>query len=394
VGEAEAQWTRCLEDLAAGRGGGLYRSGDFVDLGGRTLARPKREASLMKNGNGASGMNGARGVASGHASDVFSKIDYRDLQLIRWDKWKSSPAYRVYFHWPIMFSRGCPHPCSYCAVQAFYERSYRTRAIDAVIEDVRRIKALGGKNLLFLDDNPIADVPAAKELFARLIPEKIKWSSQCTIEIARDPELLDLAARSGCVALSIGLESNDEPVLDGMKKRFNRPSRYAEDLAALRAKGIQVIALMMLGMDGQGAGVFESTLRFLIDEKVSLVKLFTPAPYPGTTFYDEMKADGRLRWRPRGWRSARRRPCRRRPLVALPRRCGPTRRPLHGCRPVPRPRRSSGAASSRPPSKIWCAGPAKDVPTTSFSCRASRASGSLACSASSDPSPTRRAASF
>jgi radical SAM superfamily enzyme YgiQ (UPF0313 family) len=282
IGEAEAVWARCLEDLAAGRPGGTYRADDFVHLGGKTLARPKLADST------------ARGVATRQSTDVFSKIDYKDLQLIRWDKWKSSPAYRVYFHWPLMFSRGCPHPCSYCAVQAFYERSYRTRSVDAVIENVRHIKALGGKNLLFLDDNPVADVDAAKELFRRLIPEKIKWSSQCTIEIARDAELLDLAARSGCVALSIGLESNEEPVLDGMKKRFNRPSRYAEDLAALRSRGIQVIALMMLGMDGQTQSVFESTLRFLVDNKVSLVKLFTPAPYPGTAFYDEMKAEGRI----------------------------------------------------------------------------------------------------
>src|SRR4029079_11370814 len=164
---------------------------------------------------------------------------------------KTSLFYRLYFHWPLIFSRGCPHPCSYCAIQTFYERSYRTRNIDAVIEDVRRIKALGGTNLLFLDDNPIADVDAAKELFRRLIPEKIKWSSQCTIEIARDAELLDLAARSGCVALSIGLESDDEEVLEGIRKGFNRPSRYAEDLRRLRARGIHVIALMMLGMDGQ-----------------------------------------------------------------------------------------------------------------------------------------------
>jgi radical SAM superfamily enzyme YgiQ (UPF0313 family) len=309
IGEAEDQWARCLEDLAAGRSQGAYRAGDFVHLGGRTLARPKLvEASSLTSRppyghpqadavtNGPHRKNGlaARGVAAQHHTDVFSKIDYRDLQLIRWDKWKTSPAYRVYFHWPLMFSRGCPHPCSYCAVQAFYERSYRTRSVDAVIENVRRIKALGGKNLLFLDDNPVADVDAAKELFRRLIPEKIKWSSQCTIEIARDAELLDLAARSGCVALSIGLESNEEPVLDGMKKRFNRPSRYADDLAALRSRGIQVIALMMLGMDGQTASVFESTLRFLVDHKVSLVKLFTPAPYPGTPFYDEMKAEGRI----------------------------------------------------------------------------------------------------
>jgi len=279
VGEAETVWPRVLEDLARGTSAGVYKASDFIHLGGRSLAKPVQDT---------------RGIAEHPAGDVFSAIDYADLQLVRWDKWRTSPMYRLYFHWPLIFSRGCPHPCSYCAVQAFYKRSYRTRNVDAVIDDVRRIKALGGRNLLFLDDNPIADVDAAKELFSRLIPEKIKWTSQCTIEMARDAELLDLAARSGCVALSIGLESNEEHVLAGMKKRFNRASRYAHDLDALRAKGIQVIALMMLGMDGQDERVFDQTLRFLLDHKVSLVKFFTPAPYPGTAFYDQMRAEGRI----------------------------------------------------------------------------------------------------
>ncbi len=276
VGEAETVWARCLEDLAGGRGGGVYRAERFVDLGGT------RTRSL-----------GPRAVGTERV-DVFSKIDYRDLALVRWDRWKASPLYRVYFHWPLVFARGCPHPCTYCAVQTFYERSYRTRAIDAVIEDVRRIKALGGRNLLFLDDNPIADVDAAKELFRRLEGEKIKWTSQCTIEIARDEELLDLAARSGCVALSIGFESDDAHVLDGIKKGFNRPSRYEEDLRRLRARGIQVIALMMLGMDGQDARVFDRVVDRLERDGVSLVKLFTPAPYPGTRFHEEMREKGRI----------------------------------------------------------------------------------------------------
>jgi radical SAM superfamily enzyme YgiQ (UPF0313 family) len=278
VGEAETVWARCLEDLAGGRvrSGGVYRAEQFVDLGGtRTRAFGTRTMSDRK-------------------IDVFSEIDYRDLALVRWDRWKKSPLYRVYFHWPLMFGRGCPHPCTYCAVQTFYERSYRTRSIDAVIEDVRRIKAIGGKNLLFLDDNPIADPNAAKELFRRLAPEKIKWSSQCTIEIARDEELLDLAARSGCVALSIGFESDDAEVLDGIRKGFNRPQRYEEDLRRLRERGIQVIALMMFGMDGQKATVFDRTVERLERDGVSLVKLFTPAPYPGTRYHDEMTAQGRI----------------------------------------------------------------------------------------------------
>jgi radical SAM superfamily enzyme YgiQ (UPF0313 family) len=285
VGEADLVWARCLADLAAGRvggssgGDGVYKAERFVDLGGTRLKS-----------------FGPRAVSTRpeEKSDVFSKVDYRDLALVRWDRWHKSPLYRVYFHWPLMFSRGCPHPCSYCAVQAMNERSYRTRPIESVIEDVRRIKAIGGKNLLFLDDNPIADRDAAKALFRALIGEKIKWTSQCTIEMARDDELLDLAARSGCVALSIGFESDDQEVLDGLRKGFNRPSRYAEDMKKLRDRGIQVIALMMLGMDGQDARVFDRTVERLERDGVSLVKLFTPAPYPGTRYHDEMRAAGRI----------------------------------------------------------------------------------------------------
>jgi radical SAM superfamily enzyme YgiQ (UPF0313 family) len=258
VGEAERVWSECLEDLAAGRSRGVYRSDAWI------------------------------------GADEIPHHDPEDLQLVRWDRFRSSPFYRQYFHWPVIFSRGCPLPCSYCAVQTFYRRSYRTRPIENVLEDVRRIKALGGRKILFLDDNPIGDPAAAKELFRALIPEKISWASQCTIEIARDPELLDLAARSGCVLLSIGIESLDHDVLKRVRKGFNAPSRYAEDLGRLRERGIQVIALLMVGIDGQTTEVFRSTVDFLRDNKVALVKFFTPAPYPGTEFYDRMADAGRL----------------------------------------------------------------------------------------------------
>jgi len=259
AGEAELVWRRCLQDLAAGRSEGVYRGEGWIE------------------------------------PDDTPPVDLQDLQALDWARFRRSPFYRSYFHWPLIFSRGCPLPCSYCAVQTFYRRTYRTRSVDRVLEDVHRIKSVGGRNLLFLDDNPIADPDAAKEFFRALIPERIQWTSQCTIEIARDRELLDLAARSGCVALSIGLESIDADVLKGVRKGFNRPTRYAEDLRALRARGIQVLALVMLGLDGQGPDVFDRTGAFLRDNKVSLVKFFTPAPYPGTEFHDRMKASGRIR---------------------------------------------------------------------------------------------------
>src|SRR4029077_19195897 len=134
----------------------------------------------------------------------------------------------------------------------------------------------------------------AKELFRRLIPERVTWVSQATINVARDPELLDLVARSGASVLSIGFESIHEESRASVGKSFTRPSRFAEDIKKLRARGIQVIALVMVGLDGDTTETFAATLRWLEEKKISFLKLFTPAPYPGTKFHADMAAAGRI----------------------------------------------------------------------------------------------------
>ncbi len=258
AGEAEDVWVQVLDDLAGGRSQGIYRA--------------PRRASLAD----------------------LPRVDYMHLPLLKWDAFKTSWLYRMYFHWPIVFSRGCPHPCEYCAVQTFYERSFRTRPVPEVIDELKAIKALGADRILFLDDNPVANPEAAKELFAAMIPLKLKWASQSTINIARDPELLDLAARSGCASLSIGLESVHQASLESIRKGFNQAPRFAEDLAAIRNKGIQIIGLLMVGLDGDTVETFPRSLEFLMENKVTFLKLFTPCPYPGTKFYDDMMAAGRI----------------------------------------------------------------------------------------------------
>ena len=258
AGEAEQVWPQLLADFSEGRSRGIYRAEQWGSLAG------------------------------------LPRIDYATLPLLKREAFRSSRLYRMYFHWPVVFSRGCPHPCEYCAVQTYYQRSYRTRPVDDVLADLEAIRAYGGRRILFLDDNPIAHPEKAKELFRAMIPLKLKWASQSTINIARDPELLDLAARSGCVSLSIGLESINEESLAGVHKEFNQAPRFTRDLGALRARGIQVIALIMVGLDGDTPDTFGRTLRFLIDNKVSFLKLFTPCPYPGTKYYDDMAKAGRI----------------------------------------------------------------------------------------------------
>jgi len=258
AGEAELIWERVLDDLEQGSSAGVYRADRWHDLRG------------------------------------LPEIDYWTLPLLKPDAFRSSWLYRKYFFWPILFSRGCPHPCEYCAVQTYYKRTFRTRPVEEFIDEVERMRAIGARRFLFLDDNPVANPEKAKEMLRALVPQRVQWVSQSTINVARDPELLDLVARSGARVLSIGFESLSEDSLASISKSFNRPSRYAEDIAKLRARGIQVIALVMVGLDGDTTETFAATLRWLDDNKISFLKLFTPAPYPGTKFHADMLASGRI----------------------------------------------------------------------------------------------------
>jgi radical SAM superfamily enzyme YgiQ (UPF0313 family) len=257
-GEAEHVWKDVIDDLSAGRSKGVYQSDKW------------------------------------HSMVGMQRFDYQSLPLFRPDLFKKSPFYRMYFHWPVLASRGCPHPCEYCSVQTYYNRSFRSRPVEEVIEDLKIIKSLGGRRVLILDDNPIGNIKYAKELFRAMIPLKMEWASQMTINIARNEELLDLAARSGCRSLSIGLESVSQDNLVELDKGFNKAPRFDEDLAKIRAKGIQVIALMMVGLDGDDTTSFNKTLDFLVRNKISFLKLFTPCPYPGTKYYSDMEKAGRI----------------------------------------------------------------------------------------------------
>src|SRR5262249_61757551 len=80
AGEAEYVWPTVLTDLAAGRSRGIYRAERWHDL-----------ADLPP-------------------------IDWWSLPLLKPDAFRASALYRMYFFWPVFFSRGCPHPCEYCAV--------------------------------------------------------------------------------------------------------------------------------------------------------------------------------------------------------------------------------------------------------------------------------------
>ncbi len=191
----------------------------------------------------------------------------------------------------VQTTRGCPHQCDFCHVTHFFGKTYRCRPVEEVIEEVKR---LDGEFVVFIDDNIAGNRHYARELFTQLKPLKKKWASQASMTLTRDPELLKLAAESGCVSLFIGVESLSSENLKEVNKAFNQVSQFEEAMKALHDHDIMILAGFIFGLDHDDEGVFERTLRFCERNRIELPTFFILTPLPGTALFQRMESEGRL----------------------------------------------------------------------------------------------------
>jgi radical SAM superfamily enzyme YgiQ (UPF0313 family) len=244
VGEAEDTWPRVLDDAAGGRLDPIYVSSRQAPLAG--------------------------------------------LPTPRWDLIKG----RRYGKSVTIATRGCPHRCDYCSIPLLYgPGTVRYRPVDEV---VREVATSPTRAVVFWDDNIGANPRYAKELFRALAPLRKWWTSQCTASAVRDEELVALAARSGCRALFLGLESISQESLLGTNKAHNRVDDYRRLIAGLHRQGIAVHLGIMFGFDQDDPGIFRRTAEFLDEACVDVATVSMVVPMPGTPTFRRLHAEGRI----------------------------------------------------------------------------------------------------
>lgn len=190
----------------------------------------------------------------------------------------------------VQTGRGCAHGCKYCSITAFHRQTYRHRPLAQVMAELREIP----RDFIFVDDNIIADRDFAVSLFDAMIPLRKRWVSQCSLKLADDPELLELARRAGCRGLFIGIETLSARNLNVMNKDFNHSETYLKRIGAIRRRGIGVIAGIIVGMDDDNVNTFEEMLKFLDKAQVDAIQVNIMTPLPGTPLFDEFTAAGRI----------------------------------------------------------------------------------------------------
>lgn len=195
---------------------------------------------------------------------------------------------------PVQAGRGCPKTCSFCSVYCLYRGQYLKRSIPDVIRDIKRVKELGFKQFLLLDDNIFSNRDYAIELCAEIKKLKMKWMTQCSIDISKDEELLDIISDSGCYVLSFGLESISKESLKSMNKSWADPEKYSAQIKIIKKHGIDISTEMVVGADGDTLESIKATAKFVSDNGIAVPRFYILTPIPGTKFWDEMQAQNRI----------------------------------------------------------------------------------------------------
>jgi radical SAM superfamily enzyme YgiQ (UPF0313 family) len=245
-GDAEGVWPQVLADARLGHMKGVYEADGFAPIGG---SPPDRS--------------------------IFAGKPYAPITMIQ-------------------YGRGCRYNCEFCSIRAFYGSHLRQRPIAEVIEEIERT---GARTVFFVDDNLFVDEVKTKELFRALIPLGIRWFSQVSIDVARDRELVQLMARSGCFALLIGFESLNEDNLAQMRKKWNlRFGDYATSLAVLRDAGLMIYGTFVFGYDHDRRDSFDEAVEFAIRNRFYLANFNPLTPTPRAPLFDRLQREGRLIW--------------------------------------------------------------------------------------------------
>ncbi len=241
-----------------------------------------------------------RDLEQGQAKRVYASKEFPDIHQTPVPLW-SLAKLKNYDTVSIQFSRGCPFNCDFCNVTSLLGHRPRTKTAAQIIAELDGLYALGWrKSIFFVDDNFIGN---KKYIKSEVLPALIEWrkgktgmpfSTEVSINLADDPELLSLMVEAGFDAAFVGIETPNEDSLTECSKNQNKGRDLLESVKKLQRAGIQVQGGFIVGFDNDPLSIFQQQIDFI--QKSGIVTAMVgllQAPL-GTRLYERMKQEGRL----------------------------------------------------------------------------------------------------
>ena len=225
------------------------------------------------------------------------KADMKTSPTPRFDLLKFSN----YLNLSIQWNRGCPFMCEFCDIIELFGRVPRGKTITQLQTELQAIYDLGYRGQVgIVDDNFIGNKKAVKVL----LPAMIEWqkahnwpfdfSTEASLNLADDDELMDLMEEAGFTWLFTGIETPDVATLIMTQKRQNTHRSIAESIHRVNQHGMIVMAGYIVGFDGERGDVAQRILDNIEATNIAVNMVGLMMAVPNTQLTRRLKKEGRL----------------------------------------------------------------------------------------------------
>ncbi len=240
-------------------------------------------------------------LASSRAKPLYTSAQWADVRTTPPPMWELIDL-NEYAIMNVQYSRGCPFDCEFCDITFLYGRAPRTKSTGQIIDEMERLYRLGWRgHIFFVDDNFIGNKSKLKK---DLLPALIEWmeqhdypytlSTEASINMADDEELMRLMFHAGFESVFVGIESPNEKSLLECKKTPNRNRDLLDSIHAIQRAGIQVHGGFIVGFDHDPPSIFDTLIDFIHDSGIVTAMVGLLNVPRGSRLYQRLVQEGRL----------------------------------------------------------------------------------------------------
>jgi radical SAM superfamily enzyme YgiQ (UPF0313 family) len=206
-----------------------------------------------------------------------------------------------YLHVGVQFSRGCPFTCEFCDIIELYGRVPRTKTTPQMLAELNELFRLGYRGHIdFVDDNLIGNKKAVKAF----LPHLARWledhdypfefTTEASLNLADDPELLQLMNEANFFGVFVGIESPDPEALVMMRKKQNTRRNIAESVHRIYGAGMFVTAGFIVGFDSEKVSMADAMIELIEAAAIPVAMVGLLYALPNTQLTRRLASEGRL----------------------------------------------------------------------------------------------------